>query len=145
MKKWNPFIQQKKELYNIEVLPEWILNGGDNLALCESEMDRALSQSLNNSSLPEVIFTYNDYTAIAVMRSLAKKNISIPGDISIIGMDNIEMSAHLYPSLTTVSTPTEKIVDMLVFRLLESINGKASDSRDIIAGELIQRQSVSNK
>jgi putative nucleotidyltransferase with HDIG domain len=53
----------------------------------------------------DVIVAFDDGMAIGVLRELAKRNIRVPDQIAITGVNNIDLSPHLTPSLTTVKLP----------------------------------------
>ncbi|MEL0226757.1 MAG: substrate-binding domain-containing protein, partial [Flavobacteriaceae bacterium] len=50
------------------------------------------------------IFASNDFLALATIRSARKLALSVPGDLSIIGFDGIEVGLMVEPSLATIST-----------------------------------------
>ncbi|TWH72068.1 LacI family DNA-binding transcriptional regulator [Modestobacter roseus] len=51
------------------------------------------------------VIAYNDQLAIGVIRGLAARGIRVPGDVSVIGFDNIFASELISPGLTTVAAP----------------------------------------
>ena len=55
------------------------------------------------------IFCFNDIAAIGAIRALSEAGLSVPGDISVVGFDDIQSAAFCTPSLTTVRQP---LVDM---------------------------------
>jgi LacI family transcriptional regulator len=54
---------------------------------------------------PTAIFCGNDLFALGVMQSLTERGLSIPGDMAVVGYDDVEFAALLAPSLTSVSQP----------------------------------------
>ena len=64
---------------------------------------------LTDSAPPTAIFAGNDNIAFGMYRALAKMGYSVPGDISIVGFDNIPLAEHLIPPLTTVHVPWDKV------------------------------------
>lgn len=54
---------------------------------------------------PTAIFCQNDRTAIGCYEALKEAGLSIPGDMSVIGYDDEEISRHLHPRLTTSILP----------------------------------------
>lgn len=54
--------------------------------------------------VPEVtaVFAANDSCALGVVRALAERGRSVPGDVSVVGFDDVPESAHYLPPLTTV-------------------------------------------
>lgn len=54
---------------------------------------------------PSAIFAINDEVAIGLYRGLREADLKIPGDISIVGYDDIDLGEYIYPKLTTVHQP----------------------------------------
>lgn len=57
------------------------------------------------TKLPDAFICGNDWLAIQLIYALQALGYRIPGDVNIIGFDNIQNSERLMPSLTTVNTP----------------------------------------
>ncbi len=64
----------------------------------------ATKSLLDLPDLPSAIVYANDLMAIAGMAAAAARGIDVPGDLSITGYDDTEVTAHLQPALTTVRT-----------------------------------------
>lgn len=79
--------------------PSWVREGDFNppsghretLAILESPEGR-----------PTAIFYGNDMMALGGLRALAERRLSVPGDLSVVGFDDIPFAEFSYPSLTTV-------------------------------------------
>ena len=54
---------------------------------------------------PTAVVAYNDLVAIGVMRGLTKLGVQIPGEVSVVGFDNIFGADFCSPTLTTVAAP----------------------------------------
>ncbi len=52
--------------------------------------------------VPTAIMCYNDYMAVGVYRALSQAGYQIPRDMSVVGFDDITISAYLQPPLTTL-------------------------------------------
>jgi DNA-binding LacI/PurR family transcriptional regulator len=65
----------------------------------------AMSELLSLRDRPTAVLAANDLTAIGGMRAAMKMGVSIPGDLSIVGFDDIEMSDIVHPPLTTLRLP----------------------------------------
>jgi LacI family transcriptional regulator len=63
-------------------------------------------------------FAYNDLVAAGLLSRFAKRGIAVPGEMSIIGFDDIALAAMVTPALTTLAQPMEAIgragVDLLL-------------------------------
>lgn len=64
------------------------------------------------------IFCLNDVTAIGAIRAMTDAGLSCPGDISVLGLDDISTTAFLNPRLTTASQPLEEMGAAAVEQLL---------------------------
>jgi LacI family transcriptional regulator, galactose operon repressor len=51
------------------------------------------------------VVAYNDAVAIGVLKGLRKLGISVPGEVSVVGFDNIVYDELVEPALTTVAAP----------------------------------------
>lgn len=68
-------------------------------------------------------FCPNDITAIGVMRAIKEHGLSIPEDVSLISIDDIETAQYLTPMLTTVHIPVEEMGQMAAKTLIDRIEG----------------------
>jgi LacI family transcriptional regulator len=76
---------------------------------------------LEMADRPTAIFAANDISAIQTMRVAAQLEIAIPGDLSVIGFDNIPESAQTNPPLTTIDQSIQAMGYEAVRLLLELI------------------------
>jgi LacI family transcriptional regulator len=70
---------------------------------------------------PTAICCSNDVVAIAVIGDLVARGIDIPGDLSIVGFDDIPMAAHPRIALTTVHFDARATGEVVIERLLRAI------------------------
>lgn len=64
--------------------------------------ERAMMELLSLGNRPTAIITANDLTAIGALRVIHRQGLTVPGDFSIVGFDDIELSDIIYPPLTTL-------------------------------------------
>lgn len=69
------------------------------------------------------LFCPNDITAIGAMRAVKDHGLSIPQDISIISIDDIDTAQYLTPMLTTIHIPVEEMGQMTAKILIDRIEG----------------------
>ncbi|MDP2943015.1 MAG: GntR family transcriptional regulator [Candidatus Omnitrophota bacterium] len=100
---------------------------------------------LKSGTLPTAIVAINDEVAIGAMKALSEKSgLSVPGDISVTGFDDIDWAAHTSPSLTTVRIQKEETGVLAVKFLIEQIeNEDFTDVKVVTPVELIIRSSCS--
>lgn len=72
--------------------------------------------------LPTAVFCATDITAIGAIRRFSEAGIKIPDQLSVISMDNIELSAYVSPMLTTVEMPIVELGNIAVQTLMDRIN-----------------------
>lgn len=101
------FIDERKEAY----LSYLGSHGLEYVCIYEDAFSTAsgyqMMQTLleEETDLPTAVFAASDPIAFGAMRAVQEKGLSIPGDISIVGFNDTEMSAYTTPALTTVYAP----------------------------------------
>ena len=92
------------------------------------------------------IWAQSDLLAIGAMQELARLGTRIPEDVSIMGMDGIQLGEMVRPTLTTIRQPFREICQHAVRLLLERIeHGHTKPTRIVVRPELIVRDSVCHK
>lgn len=88
-------------------------------------------------------FADNDMIALGAMKAFQKKGLSVPGDVSIVGFDNIPLCNYVNPGLTTINVPKKYMGAMAVTRLAELMTAKNFAPIKLeIQTNLVKRQSV---
>jgi LacI family transcriptional regulator len=91
---------------------------------------------------PTAIFYANDSMAVGGIQAAQELGLKVPEDLSIIGFDDIEISAYLNPPLTTVKMNFSEMASISVNSLVSSIESDSGFSAHyIIPIELIERKS----
>jgi DNA-binding LacI/PurR family transcriptional regulator len=103
----------------------------------------AMARLLDKAVRPTAVLTSNDMTAIGAMGAIFERGLKVPQDISLIGFDDIELSAFTQPALTTVRLPRQEIAKV-AFRALYNTQQDASSkgSEYTIRPTLIERKST---
>lgn len=92
--------------------------------------------------LPEAIVCANDQMAIGMVRTLSAHGVKVPGDVAIVGFDDIFPASLTDPPLTTVHQPMRKIGERACDRLLERIADPSLRPRvELLPAELVLRSS----
>jgi DNA-binding LacI/PurR family transcriptional regulator len=93
---------------------------------------------------PDAIFVGNDHMALAVMDRLRHEmGVCVPGDVSIVGYDDVPMAAWPAYDLTTLRQPVNRMVEATVDTLLAEIEDPARGHEKVeITGPLIIRGSA---
>ncbi|HTV04190.1 MAG TPA: LacI family DNA-binding transcriptional regulator [Acidobacteriaceae bacterium] len=103
----------------------------------------AMLRLLDKKKMPTAVLTSNDMTAIGAMGAIAERGLNVPRDISVIGFDDIGLSAYTQPALTTVRLPRDEVA-RAAFRALHG-NKDAATVKGVeyrIAPKLVVRKSA---
>ncbi len=99
---------------------------------------------IDSPTPPDAIFVGNDHMAMAVMDTLRfEVGVDVPGEVSIIGYDDVPMAAWPSFNLTTLRQPVNRMVQATVDTLLDEIEqGRPPGTVTEITGDLIVRTSA---
>ena len=135
--RWDGFIKGMDQ-NNLQINDEYVIEG-DFSERSGYEITKVL---LNLNDPPTAVLTSNDICAFGVIRCLTEMNL-VPGkDVSVIGFDNISVSQHWQPGLTTIAQPFRKIGFLLMESLLNMIQGKEQFPHKLVQPDLIIREST---
>jgi DNA-binding LacI/PurR family transcriptional regulator len=91
--------------------------------LSRSEGASAMSRLLDQPHPPDAVFCVNDLLALGALRTLLERGLDVPGEVAVIGFDDIEDGRFGTPTLSTIAPDTPRIaqlaVDLLAERLTE--------------------------
>jgi LacI family transcriptional regulator len=79
---------------------------------------------LSRPNRPTAVFAVNDLVAIGVLRAARELGLAVPRDLSVVGVDDIELAAYLNPPLTTVAQPINRIAEALGDLVLSGIRAR---------------------
>jgi DNA-binding LacI/PurR family transcriptional regulator len=92
---------------------------------------------------PTAIIAINDMMALGLMAGLHRAGLSVPRDVSVIGMDNLVMTAYANPPLTTVEMPSAEMARTMVAMVVERLAQPDLPAREVLfQPRLVERQSV---
>ncbi|MBB3128541.1 LacI family transcriptional regulator [Paenibacillus rhizosphaerae] len=78
---------------------------------------------LQGPGRPDAVVVTNDLMAIGVMKACEEAGLSIPEDIAVVGMDNLDLASRVHPKLTSVSLMQEEIGRKAAQILMSRIRG----------------------
>ncbi len=113
---------------NILILPQLV---------CAGQFDHESGYTATRTLLAEnpgitAIFACNDLMAIGAIRAIHDAGRSVPEDISVIGFDNISMSAYTTPQLSTIDQPIHHVGAVAIRRLLDRVEHPASPAEQVV-------------
>jgi len=143
----HPSFNERYKAYKLEMIENNLDINNNFIKIKEDfgqNMGKELAKSfLREKELPTAIFAANDATAIGLIQAFNKYGLEVPGDISIIGFDNIELTAFTTPKISTISVDKEGMGQEAARKLFDRIqNPEKKSTKSVIPTELIERESV---
>ncbi|HSL70881.1 MAG TPA: LacI family DNA-binding transcriptional regulator [Longimicrobiales bacterium] len=103
---------------------------------------RGAQRLLQVAPRPTALFAANDSMAIGALSALSEAGLDVPGDVAVVGFDDIQIAHYVSPPLTTVRVPIAALGARAVARVLQLLRGEPPGStREVIPTEVIIRRS----
>jgi alanine racemase len=104
---------------------------------------RSAFADLQVDGLPTAIFAITDIAAIGVLAAAREAGVSVPGELSVIGFDDIPAATWTSPALTTVHQPIREKGRLAAQRVLRMLRrGVPRPSTELLPTRLIVREST---
>jgi len=130
------------EEHDISYDPQLVLERGYTF----EEGEEAAAHLLALPSCPTALFCGNDILAIGAMVGAKKRGLRIPEDLSVIGFDDAEISAHYDPPLTTMAVPAYEMGQQAAKILVEiSQEENVAPQQCVLETELVIRGSTARR
>lgn len=131
---------------NILMEPALIAGGQFEQQKGRNAMQRLLSRPVR----PTAVFAANDVMAIGAMTAIKRAGLKIPGDVAVVGFDDVPMAQHVEPALTTVHQPIYQVGRRAAEALVRSIRQgqdveDAPGIRQILRTRLVIRESCGGR
>ena len=76
---------------------------------------------------PTAIIAFNDLIAIGALHAIRTFGLTVPDNMSVIGFDDIYLTPHTNPPLTTISQPQHRVGQLAIEKIYNSLNGYETD------------------
>jgi DNA-binding LacI/PurR family transcriptional regulator len=143
--RWRAVLHASAEL-GIEVKPELTATMGTYFSAHEMSMlergYEAGTMLMEKSRDFTALLAFNDGSAIGAMRAFQDAGLSVPRDVSVVGIDDIQIAGFTLPRLTTVRQPLKVMGEMAASTLLRRIEGEQIAEETIVKTELVVREST---
>jgi DNA-binding LacI/PurR family transcriptional regulator len=130
--------QESLKAHGIDYNPNLVISGEFEREISYQSMSIFLE---NGHVCFDAVFTGDDDSAIGVINALYEKGLSVPDDISVVGFDDLRLSAFLNPPLTTVSAPTELVGKTAARHLFNLLADEEVDHVTLLPTEIVIRRS----
>jgi LacI family transcriptional regulator len=101
----------------------------------------AMQEMLRTPDPPTAVFAASDVIALGVMNAAHVAGLDVPGDVAVVGFDDIFLAAHACPPLTTVRVPAYGLGWTVARVLISLIEGDEDISSVTLETELVVRES----
>lgn len=88
------------------------------------------------------LFAMSDTVAVGAIRALKDLGFSVPGDVSVVGFDGVDISRYTIPRLTTVEQPVQEIARRSVELLMDMIEKNAAPRHVLVEAVFRRRESI---
>lgn len=102
----------------------------------------AMQSILASEERPTAVFAMSDVMAIGAIRAICDAGLRVPEDISVCGIDGLDISNFINPCLTTIRQDSEQIALHGARLLIDTLERRRSAMHEIIPFELRKRGSV---
>jgi LacI family transcriptional regulator len=91
----------------------------------------------------DAVFAHNDLSAAGAMKAVHEAGLTVPGDVAVVGFDDIPLAAHTDPPLTTVHQPLRQMGETAARMLMAYFAGTPlPDTPNVIPTNLVVRGST---
>lgn len=130
-------VREALAAWGMSLLPERVVE----TAFAVSEGRQALGKLFDRAGGFTAVICGNDLLGIGALLECSARGIAVPGQMSIVGFDDNELSAEIPPGLTTVRVPSIDIGRRAAQRLANRLNGQGVAKIEELGTELIVRGS----
>lgn len=122
----------------LEIRPEWCIEGDFSFGAGHVAARHVLSLP----DRPSAMFCDNDEMACGLISAFQRAGLDVPTDMAVVGFDDIELSRHLTPALTTIRQPRRQIGRDAASMLLDRLDGRRDAMEETVPVELVVRDSA---
>ena len=103
---------------------------------------RAMHQLLDADATIDGVFAASDLTALGAIRALLQRGRTVPGDVAVVGFDDVLAAAMATPPLTTVRQPIDDLGHTMARVLLDRVGGVDVQRETVLPVDLVVRASA---
>jgi DNA-binding LacI/PurR family transcriptional regulator len=135
---WDVY-RTKLEGAGVAPLPQWVEDG----KFTEEGGAHAAQAILDRDGGVTALFAGNDKMAVGALHYLSRKGVDVPGEVSVVGFDDLRHAAFVNPTLTTVHLPLYEVGALACERMVERVHNKIDRVAEKLPTHLIVRESTS--
>ncbi|MGH4052506.1 MAG: LacI family DNA-binding transcriptional regulator [Clostridium sp.] len=101
-----------------------------------------INNILDTGAKVDAVFCASDEIAMCVINALRDRNISVPGDVDVMGFNDIYSASVFFPKLTTIAQPMYDMGSVSMRMLIKSINNlEVEEKHFVLPYRLVERNS----
>ncbi|MFD6494260.1 LacI family DNA-binding transcriptional regulator [Streptomyces sp. NPDC059944] len=131
-------IVQHGAALGLTVLPEHIVHGEHTREAGTNGFERLMLSPRR----PEAVMCVNDVTAVGALDAAERLGLDIPGDVALLGHDDIDIAALVRPRLSTIRYPAREVGAAAAHLLLEQIDGRTEPRTVRVDAHFVSRASI---
>ena len=108
----------------------------------ESQVYELVQTRAKEGVLPSALLLTNDTCAMAAMAGVMDMGMSVPGDVSVVGFDDVREAKYVRPALSTIHQPRSEVGNTAFAVLLEAMNGSSEGKRIVLEHQFVARDST---
>ncbi len=101
----------------------------------------AMRELLELPKHPRAVICAYDYMAIGAMKCVSDMGFRVPGDIAVMGMDNVPEAEYLNPPLASISSPIEELCHLAAEELMQRLDSSYSPRKITVPSSFFLRNS----
>jgi len=109
------------------------------LVRAEADPGQAALAERLRKGIPRAVFAANIWLTLGALRAVRAAGLSVPGDVEVVGFDDIALADLLTFPVTTVAQDTHAIGREAVARLLQVMNGGGAELMTKLSPRLVVR------
>jgi DNA-binding LacI/PurR family transcriptional regulator len=118
----------------------------DSKLVCEcnfeaSEGAIALEQLVGSSPRPTAVFCASDILAMGALFACQRLGVDVPRDLSIVGFDDLPITATTWPPLSTVRVPALEMGRLVAHSVIGAVDGGRPIGSQLVATTFVARES----
>lgn len=126
----------------LKVSPAWVVQP-DGYGLEQGYRAMGGLLDLPRRDRPDAVLCYNDELALGALRALHDRGVDVPGEIALMGWDDLPSSGFTTPRLTSVSVPVAEVAEAAVDQLAQQIAaGRRSREHIVVPHQIVAREST---
>lgn len=106
------------------------------------EYKELIEQVLEQYPEADGIFASSDLIAAQVLQVCAGRRIDIPGQMKVVGFDDVNIASLVTPAITTIRQPIGEMARMAVTLLKDTVEGNPVTSKNVLPVTLVERETT---